>query len=423
VKRRVATLDIKVEIEKKSSKKGLITALAVGGALLVIYWIFNLPAANSKVESQQLWIEQVQQGTLELTVTGFGQLESKVQRFLTAPYSAVVEEIVLRPGAKVTPDSIILKMSNPEINQAVTLAKLALNAENARLKQLKLTQARENLSTENDIAELKLDLGVFRSKLAAETKLAKQGIVTQLNLMTTQAEVNKLAGRLDNTKKRMQQLINIHQQGLQIQQEQIAEKSSLLTIAENNFQRLLVRAGIDGVLQALPIELGQSVSIGHQLALVGGTNDLLAIVQIPQRDVQAMLPEMSVSIDTRGGVAKGTVRRIDPVVKDGNVEVEIELIGQLPKNARPSLMVEAKVNLGRLENVLYIKSPVNSSPHSRLKVFKVDAENNNAQATWLDLGVKNGQFIEVKSGANHGEKFILSDMSKFAQQPSIQIIP
>ena len=219
------------------------------------------------------------------------------------------------------------------------------------------------------------------------------------------------------------QLLDIHQQGLQIQAEYIAEKSSLLTIAENNFQRLLVRAGIDGVLQALPVELGQSVSIGHQLALVGGTNDLLAIVQIPQRDVQAMLPEMSVSIDTRGGVAQGKVTRIDPVVKDGNVEVEIELIGPLPKNARPSLKVEAKVNLGRLENALYIKSPVNSSANSRLKIFKVDAEESSAQVTWLEFGVKNGQYIEIKSGAKYGEQFILNDMNKFYEQANIQIIP
>jgi len=416
-------LDIKVEVESKSSKKRHITLLIGLVVLMLIYWLFSLPAAQSKVESKQLWIEQVQQGSLALTVTGFGQLESKVQRFLTAPYSAVVEEIILRPGAKVTPESIILKMSNPEIDQTVILAQLALNAENARLKQLKLTQARENLSASNGIAELKLDLGVFRSKLAAETKLAKQGIVTQLNLMTTQAEVNKLAGRLDNSKKRLKQLIDIHQQGLQIQAEYIAEKSSLLVIAENNFQRLLVRAGIDGVLQALPVELGQSVSTGHQLALVGGTNDLLAIVQIPQRDVQAMLPDMSVSIDTRGGFAQGKVTRIDPVVKDGNVEVEIELIGQLPKNVRPSLKVEAKVNLGRLDNALYIKSPVNSSPNSRLKVFKVDAKDSSAQVTWLEFGVKNGQYIEIKSGAKYGEQFILSDMNKFAEQTNIQIIP
>jgi multidrug resistance efflux pump len=416
-------LDIKVEVESKSSKKRYISLLIGLVALMVIYWVFSLPAAQSKVESKQLWIEKVQQGSLELTVTGFGQLESKVQRFLTAPYSAVVEEIILRPGAKVTPESIILKMSNPEIDQAVILAQLALNAENARLKQLKLTQTRENLSASNGIAELKLDLGVFRSKLAAETKLAKQGIVTQLNLMTTQAEVNKLAGRLDNSKERLKQLIDIHQQGLQIQAEYISEKSSLLKIAENNFQRLLVRAGIDGVLQALPVELGQSVSTGHQLALVGGTNDLLAIVQIPQRDVQAMLAGMSVSIDTRGGFAQGKVTRIDPVVKDGNVEVEIELIGQLPKNARPSLKVEAKVNLGRLDNALYIKAPVNSSPNSRLKIFKVDAEASSAEVTWLKFGVKNGQYIEIKSGAKYGEQFILSDMNKFSEQTNIQIIP
>ena len=414
-------MDIKRNTSLKKQNKWTI-AILIGFTLSAAsYWVYSMPPAASKVATKELWIGQVKKGTLPLQANGFGILESKVQRYLTAPFTAVIEEIILKPGANVTPDSIILRMSNPEIGQAVIQAKVALNAQYGKSKQLILTQARESLIAENELDELALDLDVFHARLAAEEKMAKQGIVTQLKLLETRAEVNKLSGRLKNAKKRLVQLAALHLQGKNIQKEQIDEQKSLLALAESRLKQLDVRAGISGVLQALPIELGQSLTTGSQLALVGGTKDLIAVIQVPQRDLHGMKEGMPARVDTRGGVATGTVRRIDPVVKDGNIEVEISLAGTLPNNARPSLNVAAKINLGALEDVLYIETPVNGAEHSRHQLFKLNQQDNNAQLSWLSFGAQSGRAIVIKSGAQQNDRFILSDMKRYAEFEQITL--
>jgi HlyD family secretion protein len=415
-------MDVTISANKKGKRKGLILTLLGGGLLLLcMFWLYSQPSANSKVAAEQLWFDDVKQGSLTVQVSGFGILESKVQRFLTASDAAVVEEVLLRPGAVVTPESVILIMSNPVLGQAVVQAELALKTEEGELKQLKLTQEREILEASNQQVELGLDLSVFQARLEAMGQLVKDGTVTRLDFLETQAEVNKLTGRLKNSKSRLSQLKRLHQQSLQIQQEQIDEKLSLLSLANDRVKSLHVKAGIHGVLQALPGRVGERVDVGSQLAFVGGTDELIAVVQVPQRDVQGMLAEMPASIDTRGGVARGYVSRIDPVVNDGNVEVEIILTGVLPDNARPSLNVEANIELNVLDNVLYIQAPVNASQHSRLEVFKVNDEKQTAQRTWLQFGAKSGQFIEIKSGALLNERFILSDMRKFTEHLVINL--
>lgn len=415
-------MDVTISANKTGNQRRLILmCLGAGLMLLFIFWLYNQPSANSQVANEQLWFDNVKQGNLTVQVSGFGILESKVQRFLTASDAAVVEEVLLRPGAVVNPESVILVMSNPVLGQAVVQATLALKTEEGELKQLKLTQEREILEASNQQVELGLDLSVFEARLEAMSQLVKNGTVTQLDFLETQAEVNKLSGRLKNSKSRLSQLKRLHQQGLQIQQEQIDEKISLLSLANDRVKRLHVKAGIHGVLQALPVRLGQRVDVGSQLAFVGGTDELIAVVQVPQRDVQDMITEMPASIDTRGGVAKGYVSRIDPVVNDGNVEVEIILTGALPGNARPSLNVEANIELSVLGNVLYMQAPVNASQHSSHVVFKVNDEKQTAQKTWLQFGAKSGQFIEIKSGALLNERFILSDMRKFTEHLTINL--
>ncbi|MBU1621700.1 MAG: HlyD family efflux transporter periplasmic adaptor subunit [Gammaproteobacteria bacterium] len=414
-------MDIKVSASRRNLKKWHVAIAAVVLTIGFTVYFYLQPAANSKINATQLWLGQVRQGDLTLEVAGFGVLESKVQRFLTAPYAAVIEEIVLRPGAIVTPDSVILKMSNPEISQGGIHAELALNTQKGVLKHLILAQEKERMEANNAQSELMSDLEVVKAKLKSLTAVAKLGAVSQLTLLETQAEFDKLTVRLANSKKMLAQLEGLHQQSRQIQQEQIDEKISLLELAKEQQSRLAVRAGIHGVLQGLPVELGQSVTAGDQLALVGGTDELIAVVQVPQRDVHGMEAGMAATIDTRGGGAEGLVRRIDPVVKEGNVEVEINLIGKLPLNARPSMNVEAKIKLGELKNALYIKSPVNSAQNSKQQIFKVNTKDQTAQLAWLEFGAKSGEFIQIKSGAEINDSFILSDMRNFAEQPLIKI--
>lgn len=416
-------MDIKRSQSNKKKYKNFIfigiTVLITG---LLTIGFFKKNQRNTTIELSALWHSDVKQKDLALMAKGFGILASKKQRYLTAPFTAVVEEILLKPGAKVTEDSVILILSNPDISQAVNQAQLSLNAEQSNLKQLKLNQLREQLDVDNDLLELNLDLNVAKSKLNAETDLADKGIVSALDFMRTQAQVKKLTGRHNHFTQRNKQLLTLHKQAQQIQQDKINEKRNLLSLAENKRNQLTVKAGIKGVLQALPVELGQSLTIGSQLALVGSTEKLIALINIPHRQVQGVKENMPTTIDTRGSIAHGKVTRIEPIVKEGHVEVEIELFGSLPSNARPALNIEAAIDLGMIKKALYIEAPINAIEHSSVQVFKIKKDKQSAELIWLTLGHKVGAFMQIKSGADVGDTLILSDMSHHFNQSNIALI-
>lgn len=413
-----------MDIKRDTSSKKTINRrylLAAGLIFLVIWTIFKFQSnQNHKVDSSSLSIAEIRRGNLPLEVKGFGELESERKRLITVPFSAVVEEILLKPGAAVQPNSVILRMSNPEIEQAVLQAQQVRNSAQVALKQLQLEHQKENMINQNKLADIQFDAQEVKTKYQALKALAEQGVVSQFDLLTNETKVKKLENSLKFTQKSITQLAELHQQAEQILLGKLEEKQSLLALAIDRQQQLEVKAGIEGVLQNLPIELGQNMQSGEKLALVGGTKKLIAVVQIPQRDIKGMKVGMPANVDTRGGVAKATVRRIEPVVKGGNIEVELELIGQLPENARPSLNIEAQINLGELNDILYLQIPVNSEEYSQKKVFRL-FKDNTATATPLNFGARSGKYIEIKSGGYEKESFILNDMQKYIAQGTVTL--
>ncbi|MGO2128815.1 MAG: HlyD family secretion protein [Pseudoalteromonas prydzensis] len=413
-----------MDIKRGTSSKKTINRryqLAAVLIFLVIWIIFKFQSSqNHKVDSSSLAIAEVKRGNLPLEVKGFGVLESERKRLITVPFSAVVEEILLKPGATVQSDSVILRMSNPEIDQAVLQAQQIRNNAQVALKQLQLEHQKENMINQNKLADIQFDAQEAKTKYLALKPLAEQGVVSQFDLLTSEIKVKKLESSLKFTQKSITQLADLHRQAEQILLGKLEEKQSLLALAIDRQQQLEVTAGIEGVLQNLPVELGQNMQSGDKLALVGGTQKLLAVVQIPQRDIKGMKVGMPANVDTRGGVAKATVRRIEPVVKGGNIEVELELIGQLPENARPALNIEAQINLGELNDILYLQTPVNSEEYSQKKVFRL-FKDNIATATQLNFGARSGKYIEIKSGGNEKESFILNDMQKYIAQGTVTL--
>ena len=413
-------MDIKrgTSSKKTINRRYLLAAVLI---FLVIWIIFKFQSSqNHKVDSSSLAIAEVKRGNLPLEVKGFGVLESERKRLITVPFSAVVEEILLKPGATVQSDSVILRMSNPEIDQAVLQAQQVRNSAQVALKQLQLEHQKENMINQNKLADIQFDAQEAKTKYLALKPLAEQGVVSQFDLLTSEIKVKKLESSLKFTQKSITQLADLHRQAEQILLGKLEEKQSLLALAIDRQQQLEVTAGIEGVLQNLPVELGQNMQSGDKLALVGGTKKLLAVVQIPQRDIKGMKVGMPANVDTRGGVAKATVRRIEPVVKGGNIEVELELIGQLPENARPSLNIEAQINLGELNDILYLQTPVNSEEYSQKKVFRL-FKDNIATVTQLNFGARSGKYIEIKSGGNEKESFILNDMQKYIAQGTVTL--
>ena len=402
------------------SKLGLTTSgLAVLGIMLV--WA-NQASSSISVARNSLLIETVQQGDLKVEVEGYGTLTTDNQQLITAYTNATVKEIVLKPGASVSANSVIVRLENPELEQQVENARQELAQIQGNLRQLQLSNQREKLNESANLAEIESQLEAATLRREAEEILVKQGIVSSLNYQETVLTEKQLSKRLNILKERVKQLALVHEESVKIQQERIKQQQGQLTIAQDRLNKLTVRAGMDGVLQRLSVELGQSLAAGSEVALIGSVTDLIALIRVPQNQIQQVQLGQPAIIDTRRDKISGTVARIDPIVENNSVEVEIKLPATLPKSARPMSNVDGTIIADTLKNVTYIKRPAGIKSNSKVDLYKYDAGQQIAQLQSIQFGTQTGQFIEVRSGAKASEQFIISDLNNLqANNPRLTI--
>lgn len=389
------------------------TSLSIASVALVAFLLitaFGRSGAVS-VKRQDVLIESVKQGDLDIVIDGYGTLTSNRQQLITSFSTATVKEILLKPGATVTADSIIAYLENPELNQQVDDAKQELIQAQANLRQLKLTNQREKLNESATLAEIKSQYETAALTKAAEEKLVEQGIVSQLTYQQSVLNEKQLGQRIDIQVERNQQLELVHAEAVNIQQERVKQQQGRLNIAQSRLDKLTVRAGFDGVLQRLSVELGQSLVAGQEVALIGSVSDLIALIRVPQSQAQLVSIGKTAIIDTRRDKITGTVSRIDPVVENNTVEIEISLPSELPASARPQLNVDGTIIADQLENVKYIKRPAGSKSNTEVALYKVFNDSKQAETQSIRFGVQAGQNIQILAGAEVNEQFIISDLS------------
>lgn len=394
----------------------LILLLAVILIMAVIYQFSSQGGVS--VSRSHIIISDVRQGELAITVTGYGELKSAQQQLLTAKTSATVQAILLKPGAIVTSDSVIVQLANPALEQQLENAQQELNKLNANLRQLRLNNTRELLNEHSYVAQSHAAYENAKLKLKAETSLVEQGIVSTLNYQRSRLDEQQLGQQLAIAKQRAEQLKAVHIESENIQLEQIKQQQGLVAMAQTQLANLSVIAGIDGVLQRLPIELGQSVNAGQEIALIGSVDSLIAIIQVPQNQVDDIRLGQLAQVDTRRGVVMAKVARISPVVSNNTVEVELSLPKKLPENVRPQLTVDANIKVAQLKNVAYIERPANVKPHSVRELYQVNSQQQSARLVDIKFGREAGRFIEILSGAQLDQQLIISDLTNLTRSNS-----
>ena len=390
------------------SKPMLIAAISLL-TLALLYWAATSSGSQS-VERQNLLIEAIQQGDLAVSIEGYGSLTSNKQQLITTLSAATVKEIVLKPGATVSANSVIVRLDNPELIQQVDNAEQELIQAQANLRQLKLNNQRETLNESANLAEVSAQFETAELKRIAEEKLVAQGIVSQLTFQQTVLDEKQLKQRITILKQRLEQLALVHDESVNIQLEIVKQQQGRLNIAQSRLDKLTVRAGFDGVLQRLSVELGQSLVAGQEVALIGSVTDLIALIRVPQSQAQLVTIGKKAIIDTRRDKINGVVSRIDPVVDNNTVEIEIALPAELPASARPQLSVDGVIIADTLKNVTYIKRPAGAKANQAMPLYRLDTPQN-ASLHELRFGAQAGQLIQIISGANTGEQFIISDLS------------
>ena len=304
-------MDVKKIKPKQIKLKTLpvITGLTVC-LLLALTWYVSTQAGASSVKRSDMLFGSVKQGDLQVEVEGYGVLRSDKQLLITSLTRATVQEIILKPGALVTRDSVIVQLANPQLQQQVDSAVRELSQGKANLRQLKLNQKREILNESGNFAEMQARYATAKVKLEAQSGLVKSGIVSALDYKDSLVQEAQLKKRLNIHQQRTAALKLVNQEAINIQLDQIMQQQGQLDIAKNRLERLSVKAGFDGVLQRLSVALGQSLAAGQEIALIGSVQDLIALVRVPQNKAQQIFIGQKAIVDTRRDKIVGTVSRI-----------------------------------------------------------------------------------------------------------------
>jgi multidrug resistance efflux pump len=315
---------------------------------------------------------------------------------------------------------VLLTLKNPELDNALQQAEATLQNSRTTKRKLMLEQQRELLEQASHLAELKADAEMANLQVEAEAPLATEGIISAMDIRRSRLKAAQLNERLTLEREKLSKLRDVHREHLSIQDEAIKQAEAEFNAAQYQHDQLIVRAGIKGVLQRQPISLGQSVNVGDELALVGSLSPLLAEIKVPQMQIQLVQHGAMADIDTRHGIVSGQVIRIDPVVADGAVSVDIKLPEDLSADIRPMQMVDAVIYGKSRGQVSFVNKPQGVAEDSRFTVFKLDNPHQ-ASRVQVQFGKIAGNSIEVISGLQPGEKIIVSALPIDADVTQIQL--
>ena len=387
-----------------------------GGALVVAIvattlGLSRLEPAAPAVESGGLWMDTVTRGTLVRQVRGPGVLVPDDTRWIPATTEGRVERILVQPGTTVKADTVLLELSNPQVEQEAVASELSLKASKAEYLSLKADLQRDLLSQQAQAAGIEADLVQARTQAEVDEALAAKGLLDQLTVKRSKLTAETLAIRQRLEQERLKSSENSVTARLDVKQADVDQRQSIATLRRSQVEALKVRAGFAGVLQQVPVEVGQRVGPGTNLARVADPSRLKAELRIPETQVKDVAIGQTTEIDTRTGIVKGQVARIDPASQNGTVTVDVTLNEALPRGARPDMNVDGTIELERLDNVLKVGRPATGQEESTITLFKLDTSGGNASRESVTFGRSSVTEIEVVRGLDVGDRVVLSDMS------------
>jgi HlyD family secretion protein len=410
------------DFKKKRRRKRILYGTAGAAAIILLtIGISSLEPAAMSVSRQSVWVDEVERGSMLRRVRGPGSLVPEEIRWITASVDGRVEQVHLDPGVEVAPETIILELTNPETEQQLEDARLALESAEAELANLKVQLESDLLNQQAEAARVESDFQEAQLQVEANETLNEDGLVPEIDLKRSRIRAEQLERRHELEQRRLEKAEESARARLDAQRAQLSQARALLQLRQQEIESLEVRAGIGGVLQEVPVEVGERVQPGTVLARVAKPDELKAELRIAEtqaKDIQVGLPAQ---IDTRNGVVEGRVSRIDPAVREGTVLVDVELTGELPPGARPDLSVDGTIEIERLDDVLYVGRPTYGQADSRVELFKLTEEGKMAIRVPVELGRASVDTIEIREGLLEGDSVILSDTSQFDDVDRIRL--
>lgn len=396
---------MKVEI---AQKKSFTRWYAIGLGVVAIFSVaFFLSGKDALVVSaSDVDILKVEQGSVDLFSQAFGELFSEQERLLTSQASGKVAQIYLRPGTQVTPETVILSLTNPELNQSYQSALGDYNARKVQLESFELEQQNERLDYQSRMADIEAALERAQLDLSVNTQLSKRGVSAKLEIQRAELSVKQEAKKLEFEKQKYQHFLKVQAFQLKQRQIELEQLNQQVALLQHQLDDMQVKAGIHGTLQSLDVEIGQTLPQGTVLGRVGSVDKLLARLRVPQHQADQITVGAPVELTTRKGQITGEVNLIESVVNNGVVIAEVRLTSELPSDARPLAPVTGQIFIKTQNDALYVTQLAGLRPMSQLDRFVMVNDQDEAVKRRIQLGdLTKGKLI-IQSGIAADEQFI-----------------
>lgn len=402
------------DLKQRAQRRRALYIVAAAVALGVLgVAVASLEPAAPGVARSSLWLDTVKRGDMLREVRGPGTLVPKEIRWIAAETNARVERILVKPGAQVQADTVILELSNPEVIDQQLGAEAALKAAEADYQAHRMMLESQLLDQRANLAGVKSEYESARMQAEAEHDLAVSGIIPGIQARRSELATEQLKLRTAIEQERIAKFEQTIAAQLAADRARLDQLRNAAELRRRQAEGLHLKAGLAGVLQQVPVQEGQQVSAGTNLARVAKPGELMAELRIPETQVRDVTFGQSVRVDTRNGIVSGQVIRIDPAVLNGSVQVDVELNGELPVGARPDLSVDGTIEIERLTDVLYVGRPAYGQPEGEVRVFRVDHDGDGAQRIPVKLGRASVSHIEIRDGLNAGDQIVLSDTTQW----------
>jgi HlyD family secretion protein len=405
------------------SRKRRYLPFALGGVVVVgvSAALWQLEPAAPAVDRSTIWTDSVSRGQFVRQVRGPGTLVPEQARWIVAETSGRIERIHVQPGETVGAETILLELSNPDVQVEGLNAERQLAAAEAELSNLQVTLASQRLDQRSRVAQVEAEQRDAARRLQSARELAERNLIPRNDLHRLEDEAAEVVSRLALERERLGLLEASLGTRVDAQRRQISRLRAISDFQANRLESMRVRASAPGVIQDLTLEVGQWVMPGQALARVVEPGRLMAVLRVPETQARDLSVGQTAAIDTRNGIVEARVRRIDPSVQQGAVAVEVALVGELPRGARPDLSVEGTIQIERLEDVLYTGRPAYGQANSLVSVWKVVDGGKSAVRVPVRLGRSSVNTIEVVEGLEPGDVVILSDLSAYDAHDRIRL--
>jgi HlyD family secretion protein len=409
-------------IAKQKRRRRILFASGGVLALIVItVALSHLKPAVPSVDRSTVWVDTVKRGPMVREVRGLGTLVPEEIRWIPANTEGRVEKIVVRPGTQVKADTVILELSSPELEQAAHDAESKLKAAEAEFTTLQAKLQGDLLDQESNTARVHSEYQQARIESDMNEQLKKNGLVAELQYKTSQVKAAELSNRDAIEEKRLNFARDSIEPQLASKQAEVDQVKAAAQLKLDQVEALHVKAGMNGVLQQMPVDVGQRVKIGDNLARVADPTKLKAEIKIAETQAKDIQIGEKTTIDTRNGVVTGHVTRVDPAVEQGTVKVDAQIDGELPRGARPDLTIDGTIELERLDDVIYVGRPAFGQENNTVSIFKLVSGSSEAVRTPVKLGRSSVNSIEIINGLQPGDQVILSDTSAWDAHERIRL--